>query len=84
MRHGPRITAFAALLVVVGTCPAWAYVGPGVGLTLVGSLVGLCLAILAALGAVIMWPLRRLMKSLRARRAASDGGKKEQSADGRK
>jgi hypothetical protein len=38
-----------------------AYVGPGAGLSLLGALWGLAVAILAALAFVIVWPVRRLM-----------------------
>ena len=63
-----------ALVSLFGIVPsAMAYVGPGAGLTLVGSFIGLCLAILAALGAVLMWPIRRLLK--RGKRGAAGGEK---------
>lgn len=42
--------------------PALAYVGPGAGLTLVGALWGLIVAVVVSLGFVLMWPLRRLMR----------------------
>jgi hypothetical protein len=43
-----------------------AYIGPGAGLTLIGSFIGLCLAVLAAFGAILAWPIRRLLKRRRA------------------
>lgn len=42
--------------------PALAYVGPGAGLTLLGALWGLILAVVVSLGFVLLWPLRRLMR----------------------
>lgn len=42
--------------------PAIAYVGPGAGLTLLGALWGLILAVVVSLGFVLLWPLRRLMR----------------------
>jgi hypothetical protein len=39
--------------------PAFAYVGPGAGLSLLGALWGLLLALLAAVGFVVGWPVRR-------------------------
>ncbi len=41
------------------------YVGPGAGLGLIGALVGLILAVTSALGFVLLWPLRRLLRKLR-------------------
>ena len=52
----------AALLVVSAILPAAAYVGPGAGLSLLGAFWGLLLAVVAALGFVILWPLRRLFR----------------------
>ena len=49
--------------------PAWAYVGPGAGLSLLGALWGLLAAIGAALLFVVLWPLRQLRKRRRAQRA---------------
>jgi hypothetical protein len=53
---------------VVGLAgPAAAYVGPGAGLSLVGAFWGLLVAVAAALGFVIFWPLRRLFRRSRAK-----------------
>lgn len=51
---------------------AFAYVGPGAGLSLLGALWGLLLAIGAALAFVIFWPLRRLMRRLREKRESEN------------
>ena len=48
-----------ALVIVAFAQPSLAYVGPGAGLSVLGALWGLILALLAALGFVLMWPLRR-------------------------
>jgi uncharacterized membrane protein len=48
-----------------------AYVGPGAGLTLIGSLIGVVVAILMALGVVIFWPLRLLIRKIRGKKAKS-------------
>lgn len=58
-------TAAAAL----AAAPALAYVGPGAGLTLLGALWGLIVAVVVSVGFILMWPLRRLMR--RNRQAAS-------------
>jgi membrane protein implicated in regulation of membrane protease activity len=50
---------------------AAAYVGPGAGLSLLGALWGLLLAVIAALGFVIMWPLRRMRKRAKEKREAA-------------
>ncbi|MEI6563060.1 MAG: hypothetical protein WCO42_01995 [bacterium] len=63
-----------AIVSLFGIVPsAMAYVGPGAGLTLVGSFIGLCLTLLVALWAVLSWPIRRLLK--RRGRGASGGEK---------
>jgi len=68
MKYTSMIAAAAMLLALQGA--AHAYVGPGAGLTLVGSAIGLALALFAALGAVLSWPIRRLLKRRREAAAA--------------
>jgi hypothetical protein len=52
----------ALALVLSVIMPAAAYIGPGAGLSLLGAFWGLLLAVGAALGFVILWPLRRLFR----------------------
>ena len=49
---------------------AIAYVGPGAGLTLIGSLIGLLIAILTALGIILFWPVRALIRRIRAKKVS--------------
>ena len=46
-----------------------AYVGPGAGLTLIGSLIGVVVAVFMALTVIIFWPLRLLIRRIRGKRA---------------
>ncbi|WP_425450075.1 hypothetical protein [Virgifigura deserti] len=66
-----QIGAAAIILgLVLGAAnPAAAYVGPGAGLSLLGAFWGLVLAIGAALGFVILWPLRRMLKRGKGKQA---------------
>lgn len=67
--------ALVATLGVVGmAAPAAAYVGPGAGLSLVGAFWGLAVAVLAALGFIILWPLRRLFRRRRPQPASTEAG----------
>ena len=47
---------------VLAAFPAFAYVGPGAGLTLLGALWGLVVAVVVSLGFVLLWPIRRMMR----------------------
>ena len=48
---------------------ATAYIGPGAGIALVGSFFAVFLAMLSALAAIVTWPLRRIWRAVRGRRA---------------
>jgi len=59
-------TLMWCLLIMFGTAPAaFAYVGPGAGLSLLGALWGLLLAVGAAVAFIILWPLRRMRQRAR-------------------
>ena len=64
-----RVGAFGLIVLVVAT-PAQAYMGPGAGLALIGSLFALIAALgIGALG-LVWYPLKRLFRS---KRDAEDG-----------
>ena len=75
------VMIFTALFVLSIVSPeaTYAYVGPGVGLSLIGSLIGLGLAILSAVVAVLLWPVRRWLKRRKSSAVAqeefAEGGK---------
>lgn len=51
--------------------PASAYVGPGAGITLVGALWAVVVAVALALGGILFWPLRTLWRKMRRKKDSS-------------
>jgi type VI protein secretion system component VasK len=45
---------------------AMAYVGPGAGISLLGALWGLIVGVVMALGIVLFWPIRMMMRKRKA------------------
>ena len=56
-------TSLSALL----SAPALAYIGPGAGITMLGALWGVLVAIVLAFGALLLWPIRILLRRNRNR-----------------
>jgi hypothetical protein len=52
-----------ALLIQIGA--AWGYVGPGAGISMLGALWGVLVAILLTVGFLLFWPVRMLMRRRR-------------------
>ncbi len=67
-----RIVPILLLLLVAE--PAVAYIGPGSGLSLLGSLWSIVLGVILVIFAIVAWPLRRLLRRLRARKTGGNGG----------
>lgn len=68
--------ASLSIAILAGAAPAFAYVGPGAGLSLIGAFWALLLAVFTAVFFLLAWPMRRLLRRARARRggdAASRG-----------
>lgn len=61
-------TLIVLLLLSCSAC-AEAYVGPGSGLSVLGSLWAVIVAVVVTLAAVLTWPLRLLWRRLRKPRA---------------
>lgn len=55
--------SLTALLFFSGS--ASAYIGPGAGIPVLGSILGVISAILIAIIAIIAWPIRRMLKKKR-------------------
>jgi|GEM_PF-1009856 membrane associated rhomboid family serine protease len=66
------IYSFLAFVLVLSLAdPAAAYIGPGAGLSLVAAFWALIATIGAALGFIILYPLRRMQRRRRAARASA-------------
>ncbi|HHB92671.1 MAG TPA: hypothetical protein ENK59_05605 [Thioploca sp.] len=61
-----------AIFIMVFSGTVSAYVGPGAGLTLIGSLIGLVVAIVTALGIILFWPIRALIRKMRGKKPAEE------------
>lgn len=62
----------AILLLALAAGPVQAYVGPGAGISVLGSLLGILATIVVAIGAILFWPLRKLMKRRKATTVAAE------------
>ncbi|MBF0370651.1 MAG: hypothetical protein HQL52_14460 [Magnetococcales bacterium] len=77
-----QLTAKLVLLMGGVACftwasPAYAYVGPGAGLGMVGSLVAVVVAVVLGVVGFVLYPIRLIMKK---RKQASENQAKEASA----
>jgi predicted AlkP superfamily phosphohydrolase/phosphomutase len=71
--HRPRIGRFLPILiacavVAVATSPAQAYIGPGAGFAVGGSLLVLFISLLSAVAALLTWPIRWVVRSIKCRK----------------
>lgn len=66
-----------ALSVLFLTSPAAAYVGPGLGLGVIGVIFGFIFSIILAIVGVVWYPVKRMMKKRKAGAAAVDTAQDE-------
>lgn len=66
-----RLISAATLFLLTFISAAEAYVGPGAGISLIGSVIGLFAALGTAIGLVVMMPLRAARKKAKARQAGT-------------
>ena len=60
------------LMLTVISQPAYAYIGPGLGAGLIATVFGVLGAIVLAFIGIVYYPIKRLIRSLRSRRASHD------------
>ncbi|RFF29184.1 hypothetical protein [Wenzhouxiangella sediminis] len=60
-----RMKIALALVLLLQALPALAYIGPGSGISLLGGLWGVLVAIVLAVGAVLIWPIRYVFRRLK-------------------
>ena len=70
-RMGVATTAIAVLTVAL---PVAAYVGPGAGLSALGSLLALLAAVVVAIAGFLWYPIKRLLGKRRATEKQADSG----------
>ena len=75
------MVAIALGLSLIAT-PAFAYIGPGAGITVLGALWGVVVAVVLALAAILLWQLRELLpRRRRSTRPADASASAEPEAD---
>ena len=87
-----KYKALAACAIITSLAtPALAYVGPGAGITMLGALWAVIVAVVLAFGAVLFWPFRMLLRKWRKKPAGAaaepelspaDSGKAERTEAG--
>ena len=59
-----------ATLLFAGT--AAAYVGPGAGISVLGALWGLIIGVVMAVGVILFWPIRMMLRKAKANKAEAE------------
>ncbi len=54
------------LLATLTAAPAAAYIGPGAGIPVLGSIIGILVTIVLAIGAILFWPIRKMLRKKKA------------------
>ncbi len=65
MKNLVKITLLGALIAVLNSSFAFAYAGPGAGLSAIGSLLSLLAAIGLAIVGFVWYPIKRLLRYMR-------------------
>jgi hypothetical protein len=72
-RNRFAISGIVAGLLLFCTASAEAYIGPGAGLSLLGALWALIVAVGAALAFIVLWPVRKAMRRRMTQKKAAAG-----------
>lgn len=70
-RGNMTVVAAVAALVLAAPDAAWAYIGPGSGLTVIGAAFTLVASVVVAVLGFVWYPMKRLWRSLTARKSAT-------------
>lgn len=62
IRPKPLLIALAVVIFLLFSQPAHAYIGPGAGLTAIGSFIALIFAVLVAIVGFLWYPIKRMLK----------------------
>ena len=75
------ISVLFALTGVLFAGTASAYVGPGAGISVLGALWGLIIGVVMAVGVILFWPIRMMMRKKKAEKEAKQAASNNDSAD---
>jgi O-antigen/teichoic acid export membrane protein len=62
------------VLLLFSTAAAHAYVGPGLGLGVLGAILGALLTVILAIAGVVWYPIKRMLKKKQARDRGEHSG----------
>jgi uncharacterized membrane protein len=68
------IIACVCLALALVAQDVFAYVGPGAGITMLGALWAVILAVLMAVGGILFWPIRSILRKMRKNRVKAEAG----------
>ena len=80
MQASAALSLMLAALGALWSASAAAYIGPGAGVTLFGALWAVLAAIFVAIGAILMWPVRILLRRRRKRSAEASAAVEKKSS----
>jgi len=69
------------LLFSIVSPTAFAYIGPGAGISVLGSLLGILGTIVVAIGAILFWPVRKFLKRKKQKASANESPATSETAD---
>jgi hypothetical protein len=67
-----QITKFALLTTLLLPVTIYAYVGPGAGISFIGALWAVIVAVLLAIGGFLAWPIRTLLRKRKLKKQELD------------
>jgi uncharacterized membrane protein len=70
--HHTRLIFITTLAAMLLPELAAAYVGPGAGISMLGALWGLIIGVVMAIGVILFWPIRIVLRKMKANKAAAD------------
>jgi len=56
-------TRILAILLILISPAAMAYIGPGAGIPILGSLIGVVVTVILVVSAILFWPIRKMLKN---------------------
>jgi hypothetical protein len=66
-----RYKLFLTAAAILFTGTAAAYVGPGAGISVLGALWGLIIGVVMAVGVILFWPIRMMIRKMKANKAVA-------------